>query len=177
MVHTNDLAPLSSCDENIPRSAESSEESSALQENPESVSFKDGNEEGDVEGGDMDDGVVVKRLNEWFFPHKHTHNDTTTTTTTMNSTAVNNNFKVIFNVSDPLEQQQLLHHYNNRLTGKHELEEIVEDEILPSLTTSYPHLSHAYHPSPLFTIILHLFSSLLSFHFCPALSCPVLSCS
>ena len=123
MVHTNDLAPLPSCDENTPRSVESSEKSSASQENPESASFKDGNEEGDVEGGDMDEGVVVTRLNEWFFPLKRTHNDTTTTTINT-TTTVSNNFKVIFNVSDPLEQQQLLHHYNNRLTGKHKLVEM-----------------------------------------------------
>ena len=170
MVHTNDLAPLPPCDENTPLSVESSEKSSALQESPESVFLKDG----DDEEGDVDDGYVVKRLNEWFFPHKHTHNDTTTTI--MNSTTVTNNFKVIFNVSDPLEQQQLLHHYNNRLTGKCGLEEIAVDEILPSLTTSYRHTTPTYYPPPLVTIILHRFSSLLSFHFCPILSYPVLLC-
>ena len=57
------------------------------------------------------------------------------------------------------------------------MEEIAEDEILPSLTTSYPHTTPTYYPPPLVTIILHLSSSLLSFHFCPILSCSALSCS
>ena len=140
MVHTNDLVPLPThCEETRPRLVEASIESST-QENPKYESTDNGEEGGDE---DVDDGVIVERLNSWFFSYKRSNdagdsnedggaNNTTTasvptsitttantnTTTTNNNTTttVTNEYKVIFNASDPFAQQQLLDHYNTHRT-------------------------------------------------------------